>query len=121
MKILISNDDGYLAPGIIALADALSSLAEITVVAPDSNRSGCSNSLTLERPLSVGQAANGFYFVNGTPSDCIDGLAVVYAGSGGVGHQPGAEHGRRHAVLGHRGGSDRGLSVRHSRDCIFPG
>jgi 5'-nucleotidase len=71
MKILISNDDGYLAPGIIALADALSSLAEITVVAPDSNRSGCSNSLTLERPLSVGQAANGFYFVNGTPSDCV--------------------------------------------------
>ncbi|RJG00467.1 5'/3'-nucleotidase SurE [Noviherbaspirillum sedimenti] len=71
MKILVSNDDGYLAPGIIALADALASIAEITVVAPDSNRSGSSNSLTLDRPLSVYRAANGFYFVNGTPSDCV--------------------------------------------------
>jgi len=71
MKILISNDDGYLAPGIVALADALATIAEIVVVAPDSNRSGASNSLTLERPLSVQQAANGFYFVNGTPTDCV--------------------------------------------------
>jgi 5'-nucleotidase len=71
MRILISNDDGYLAPGIIALADALVPIAEIVVVAPDSNRSGSSNSLTLDRPLSVYRAANGFYFVNGTPSDCV--------------------------------------------------
>jgi len=71
MKILISNDDGYLAPGIVALADVLSAIAEITVVAPDSNRSGSSNSLTLDRPLSVERAANGFYYVNGTPSDCV--------------------------------------------------
>ncbi|HEY4072310.1 MAG TPA: 5'/3'-nucleotidase SurE [Herbaspirillum sp.] len=71
MKILISNDDGYLAPGLIALADALSSCAEVTVVAPDSNRSGSSNSLTLERPLTVGKSADGVYFVNGTPSDCV--------------------------------------------------
>jgi 5'-nucleotidase len=71
MKILVSNDDGYLAPGIIALADALAPVADITVVAPDSNRSGSSNSLTLDRPLSVFRAANGFYFVNGTPSDCV--------------------------------------------------
>lgn len=71
MKILISNDDGYLAPGIAALADALSAIAEITVVAPDSNRSGTSNALTLDRPLSVYKAVNGFYFVNGTPSDCV--------------------------------------------------
>lgn len=71
MKILVSNDDGYLAPGLIALADALASIADITVVAPDSNRSGSSNSLTLDRPLSVFRAANGFYFVNGTPSDCV--------------------------------------------------
>lgn len=71
MKILISNDDGYLAPGIIALADALASIADITVVAPDSNRSGSSNSLSLDRPLSVFRADNGFYFVNGTPSDCV--------------------------------------------------
>jgi 5'-nucleotidase len=71
MRILISNDDGYLAPGLIALADALSPIAEIVVVAPDSNRSGSSNSLTLDRPLSVARAANGFYFVNGTPTDCV--------------------------------------------------
>ena len=71
MKILISNDDGYLAPGIVALADALRTIAEIVVVAPDSNRSGASNSLTLDRPLTVQQAANGFYFVNGTPTDCV--------------------------------------------------
>jgi 5'-nucleotidase len=71
MRILVSNDDGYLAPGIVALANALAPIAQITVVAPDSNRSGSSNSLTLDRPLSVFQAANGFYFVNGTPSDCV--------------------------------------------------
>ncbi|MEN3363771.1 MAG: 5/3-nucleotidase [Burkholderiales bacterium] len=71
MRILISNDDGYLAPGIIALANALSPIAEIAVFAPDSNRSGSSNSLTLDRPLSVYRADNGFYFINGTPSDCV--------------------------------------------------
>jgi 5'-nucleotidase len=71
MRILISNDDGYLAPGINALAEALASIAEIIVVAPDSNRSGASNSLSLDRPLSVTRAANGFYFVNGTPTDCV--------------------------------------------------
>lgn len=71
MKILVSNDDGYLAPGVVALAEALAPLGEITVVSPDSNRSGSSNSLTLNRPLSVFQAQNGFYFINGTPSDCV--------------------------------------------------
>lgn len=71
MRILISNDDGYLAPGINALAAALSEVADIVVVAPDSNRSGASNSLSLDRPLSVQRAANGFYFVNGTPTDCV--------------------------------------------------
>lgn len=71
MKILISNDDGYLAPGIVALANALRPYADITIVAPDSNRSGSSNALTLDRPLSVHRAENGFYFVNGTPSDCV--------------------------------------------------
>ncbi len=71
MKILISNDDGYLAPGINALADQLAGIAEIVVVAPDSNRSGSSNSLTLDRPLRVMRAANGFYSINGTPSDCV--------------------------------------------------
>ena len=71
MKILVSNDDGYLAPGLSALADAMSAIAEIVVVAPDSNRSGSSNSLTLDRPLSVFKADNGYFFVNGTPSDCV--------------------------------------------------
>ena len=71
MRILISNDDGYLAPGITALADALAAIADIVVVAPDSNRSGASNSLSLDRPLTVHKAANGFHFVNGTPTDCV--------------------------------------------------
>jgi 5'-nucleotidase len=71
MKILISNDDGYQAPGILALAQALSECARVTVVAPDSNRSGTSNALTLDRPLTVRQADNGFYYVNGTPTDCV--------------------------------------------------
>jgi 5'-nucleotidase len=71
MRILISNDDGYLAPGINALAEALASVADIIVVAPDSNRSGASNSLTLDRPLSLTKAGNGFYYVNGTPTDCV--------------------------------------------------
>jgi 5'-nucleotidase len=76
MHILLSNDDGYFAPGLAALARALAPLAKITVVAPERNRSGASNSLTLDRPLSVRQAANGFYFVNGTPTDCVH-LAVT--------------------------------------------
>jgi 5'-nucleotidase len=71
MRILISNDDGYLAPGINALADALAAVADIVVVAPDSNRSGASNSLSLDRPLSVSKAANNYYFINGTPTDCV--------------------------------------------------
>ena len=61
MKILVSNDDGYLAPGIAALAEAMAGIADITVVAPESNRSGSSNSLTLDRPLRVYRAQNGFY------------------------------------------------------------
>ncbi|HEY5798911.1 MAG TPA: 5'/3'-nucleotidase SurE [Burkholderiaceae bacterium] len=71
MRILISNDDGYLAPGLAALADAMAAIADIVVIAPDSNRSGSSNSLTLDRPLSIYQAPNGFFFVNGTPTDCV--------------------------------------------------
>ena len=71
MKILVSNDDGYLAAGINALADALSDIAEVTVVAPDRNQSGASNSLTLHTPLRVHEAGDRRYFVNGTPSDCV--------------------------------------------------
>ena len=71
MRILLTNDDGYLAPGINALAEVLAPIAEITMVAPDSNRSGSSNSLTLERPLFVIRAQDNVYHVNGTPSDCV--------------------------------------------------
>ena len=60
MRILLSNDDGYFAPGLAALAEALSDLGEVVVVAPEQNRSGASHSLTLDRPLIVKQAANGF-------------------------------------------------------------
>ena len=76
MRILLSNDDGYFAPGLQALANALDGLGEITVVAPEQNRSGASNSLTLDRPLLLKRSANGFYFVNGTPTDCVH-LAVT--------------------------------------------
>lgn len=76
MRILLSNDDGYFAPGIAALAQALASLGTVTVVAPERDRSGASNSLTLDRPLSVKKAGNGFYYVNGTPTDCVH-LAVT--------------------------------------------
>src|SRR5690606_6711264 len=71
MRILVSNDDGYNAPGLEALAQSLKGLGDLTVVAPETNCSGSSNSLTLNRPLSVRQANNGFYYVNGTPSDCV--------------------------------------------------
>jgi len=71
MKILLSNDDGYFAPGLNILAEHIAKIADITVVAPERNRSGASNSLTLDRPLSVRKAANGFFYVNGTPTDCV--------------------------------------------------
>ncbi|MCX5591961.1 5'/3'-nucleotidase SurE [Alcaligenes endophyticus] len=71
MRILVCNDDGYNAAGIEALYQALQGLGELTVVAPETNCSGASNSLTLSRPLSLRQASNGFYYVNGTPSDCV--------------------------------------------------
>jgi 5'-nucleotidase len=73
---LISNDDGYFAPGISALVEVLSDLADITVVAPEQDRSGASNSLTLDRPLMLKRAANGYNYVNGTPTDCVH-LAVT--------------------------------------------
>jgi 5'-nucleotidase len=71
MHILIANDDGYLAPGLAALVRACEGLGTIDVVAPEQNASGTSNALTLNRPLSVFEAANGFKVVNGTPSDCV--------------------------------------------------
>ena len=76
MRILLSNDDGYFAPGLERLASELAPHADITVVAPERDRSGASNSLTLDRPLTVRRAPNGFLFVNGTPTDCVH-LAVT--------------------------------------------
>jgi len=76
MRILVSNDDGYFSPGIALLAEHLAPLGEVTVVAPERDRSGASNSLTLDRPLSVRRAPNGFFYINGTPTDCVH-LAVT--------------------------------------------
>mgnify|MGYP000855367989 FL=1 len=83
MRILLSNDDGYLAPGLAQLAASLAGLGEISVVAPERNRSGASNSLTLDLPLHLGRAQNGYLFVSGTPTDCVH-LAVT----GVLEHQP---------------------------------
>ncbi|HSV35377.1 MAG TPA: 5'/3'-nucleotidase SurE [Ramlibacter sp.] len=71
MKILLSNDDGYQAPGIVALYEAIQDLGDVEVVAPEHNNSAKSNALTLHSPLSVHQAGNGFRYVNGTPADCV--------------------------------------------------
>jgi len=76
MRILLSNDDGYFAPGLACLAQTLAAIADVTVVAPERDRSGASNSLTLDRPLSLRQAPSGYYYVNGTPTDCVH-LAVT--------------------------------------------
>ena len=87
MRILIANDDGYLAPGLAALVEAMRGLGEIDVFAPEQNASGTSNALTLNRPLSVfratGPAQAGFNVVNGTPSD-----SVHIALTGVLGHRP---------------------------------
>ena len=87
MRILIANDDGYLAPGLAALVRACQGLGEIDVIAPEQNASGTSNALTLSRPLSVfearGEHVEGFRVVNGTPSDCVH-----VALTGLLGHKP---------------------------------
>ncbi len=72
MKILVSNDDGVLAPGILALHDALATVASVQVIAPDRNRSAASNALTLNRPLSSYVHGNGFISIDGTPTDCVN-------------------------------------------------
>jgi 5'-nucleotidase len=76
MRILLSNDDGYFSPGLAALSSALEPIADVTVVAPERDRSGASNSLTLDRPLMLRKAPSGYFFVNGTPTDCVH-LAVT--------------------------------------------
>lgn len=76
MHFLLSNDDGYQSPGLAGMAEALQALGEVTVVAPDRDRSGSSNSLTLDQPIRPQYAPNGFIFVNGTPTDCVH-LAIT--------------------------------------------
>jgi 5'-nucleotidase len=76
MRILLSNDDGYQAPGLRALFQAVTTIAEVVVVAPDRDRSGASNSLTLEQPIRAREAENGFIRVEGTPTDCVH-LAIT--------------------------------------------
>ncbi|MBC7940926.1 MAG: 5'/3'-nucleotidase SurE, partial [Chitinophagaceae bacterium] len=87
MRILIANDDGYLAPGLAALVKACQGLGDIDVIAPEQNASGTSNALTLGRPLSIfearGEHVQGFRVVNGTPSDCVH-----VALTGVLGHRP---------------------------------
>ena len=83
MRILIANDDGYLAPGLAALVKACEGLGDLDIVAPEQNASGTSNSLTLNRGLSVYTAASGYRYINGTPSDCVH-LAL----SGLLEHRP---------------------------------
>jgi 5'-nucleotidase len=83
MRILLSNDDGYLATGLAVLHAALEPLAQLDVVAPERDRSGASNSLTLDRPLRVKQGENGFLYMDGTPTDCVH-LAIT----GLMEHQP---------------------------------
>ncbi|HYN79806.1 MAG TPA: 5'/3'-nucleotidase SurE [Lamprocystis sp. (in: g-proteobacteria)] len=76
MKILVSNDDGYQSPGLLALAAGLARLGEVVVVAPERDRSGASNSLTLDVPLRATRMDNGFIRVDGTPTDCVH-LAIT--------------------------------------------
>ncbi len=76
MHVLVSNDDGYLAPGIHALAEALAEAARVTIVAPERDRSGASNSLTLDYPIRVSRERNGVFRVEGTPTDCVH-LAIT--------------------------------------------
>jgi 5'-nucleotidase len=71
LRILLSNDDGYQADGLATLALSLRGVADLVIVAPDRNQSGASHSLTLDRPLRVGQTRDGMYYVNGTPTDCV--------------------------------------------------
>lgn len=76
MKILVSNDDGYRSPGLSLLVQALRELGEVIVVAPERDRSGASNSLTLDVPIRAERMSNGFIRVNGTPTDCVH-LAIT--------------------------------------------
>ena len=127
MRILIANDDGYLAPGLAALVQAMQGLGEIDVIAPEQNASGTSNALTLNRPLSVFEARrrSGFQVHQrhavGLRARGPDRPAAAAPGPGALGHQQRRQHGRRHAVLGHRGRGDGRLPVRHPGDRLLAG
>ena len=71
LRILVSNDDGVLAPGIALLAEVCASVGQVTVVAPDREQSGTSHSLTLHRPLRAHRRSDGAFQVDGTPTDCV--------------------------------------------------
>ena len=71
MQILVSNDDGYRAPGLSTMVEAVSDFGEVTVIAPNQDRSGASNSLTLTVPIRVEQIENGYFVCSGTPTDCV--------------------------------------------------
>src|SRR5690606_39310326 len=83
MRVLVSNDDGVEAPGIRVLAQRLASVGDVTVVAPDRDRSGASNSLTLDKPLRATRLGDHRWCVAGTPTDCVH-LAI----SGLLDHEP---------------------------------
>lgn len=76
MRILLSNDDGYQSPGLLVLAQSLAQFGTVNIVAPDRDRSGASNSLTLTTPLRAHALGNGHYYVEGTPTDCVH-LAIT--------------------------------------------
>jgi 5'-nucleotidase len=123
MKILISNDDGYRAEGIVALYHALKQVADVEVVAPEHNNSAKSNALTLHSPLYVRQGENGFRYVNGTPADCVH-IALT----GLLGYRPdlvvsginnGANMGDDTLYSGTVGAAMEGYSVSHSGFGLF--
>ena len=80
-KILVTNDDGWMAPGIALLAEAAANFGEVTVVAPEVEQSGMSHRITFDRPLAIQQKSTGFYSVDGTPADCVR-IAIAKLGGG---------------------------------------
>ena len=125
MRILIANDDGYLAPGLAALVEACEGLGELDVVAPEQNASGTSNSLTLNRGLSVYTAANGYRYINGTPSDCVhlalSGLLEQRPDLVVSGINQGANMGDDTLYSGTVAAAMEGYPVRHPGDRLLAG
>ena len=118
MNILVTNDDGILAPGLALLADVCREVANVTVVAPDREQSGTSHSLTLHRPLRPARRPDGAWQIDGTPTDCamlaIQALMPERPDFAFLGREPRPQHGRGRAVLGHRRGGDGGGDARRA-------